>query len=44
MFVLVFIARVFQTSYLIYPLTGIAIAAVAAARPANAAEASSIRP
>jgi hypothetical protein len=44
MFVLVFIARVFQTSYLIYPLTGIAIAAVAAARRADPAEASSIRP
>jgi hypothetical protein len=36
MFMLVFIARVFQTSYLIYPLLGIAIAAVAAARPAEA--------
>ena len=44
MFMLVFIARVFQTSYLIYPLTGIAIAAVAAARSADTAEASSIRP
>ena len=36
MFLLVFIARVFQTSYLIYPLVGIAIATVAAARPAEA--------
>jgi hypothetical protein len=35
MFMLVFIARVFQTSYLVYPLVGIAIAAVAAARPAE---------
>ena len=31
MFVLVFIARVFQTSYLIYPLAGLCVAAVAAA-------------
>jgi hypothetical protein len=31
MFVLVFIARVFQTSYLIYPLAGLCLAAVAAA-------------
>jgi hypothetical protein len=30
MFVLLFIARVFQTSYLAWPLTGIAIAAVLA--------------
>jgi hypothetical protein len=30
MFTLVFIARVFQTSYLIYPLAGLCIAAVAA--------------
>ena len=37
MFLLVFIARVFQTSYLIYPLVGIAIATVAAARPAERA-------
>ena len=36
MFMLVFIARVFQTSYLIYPLVGIAIAAVAAARQPEA--------
>jgi len=32
MFVLLFIARVFQTSYLAWPLTGIAVAAVLAAR------------
>jgi hypothetical protein len=32
MFTLVFIARVFQTSYLIYPLAGLCIAAVAACR------------
>ena len=44
MFLLVFIARVFQTSYLVYPLAGIAIAAVAAARPAPSPEPSSIRP
>jgi hypothetical protein len=31
MFVLLFIARVFQTSYLVWPLTGIAMAAVLAA-------------
>jgi hypothetical protein len=30
MFMLVFIARVFQTSYLIYPLAGLCVAAVAA--------------
>jgi hypothetical protein len=31
MFVLLFIARVFQMSYLVWPLTGIAVAAVLAA-------------
>jgi uncharacterized membrane protein len=36
MFLLVFIARVFQTSYLIYPLSALAIAAVAAARTPEA--------
>jgi 4-amino-4-deoxy-L-arabinose transferase-like glycosyltransferase len=38
MFVLVFIARVFQTSYLIYPLAGLCVAAVAAARRPDAAQ------
>ena len=32
-FTLLFIARVFQTSYLIWPLTGIAVAALLAQRP-----------
>lgn len=49
MFMLAFIARVFQTSYLIYPLVGIGIAVVAAAAlpragPVAEPEASSMRP
>jgi hypothetical protein len=35
MFVLLFIARVFQTSYLAWPLTGLAVAAVLAARESS---------
>jgi hypothetical protein len=43
-FVLLFIARVFQTSYLIWPLTGIALAAVLAFEPERARAAPARRP